>query len=95
VFFHVAGGGPFGQLRRIVFAGVPDDGVQHMQRHRRLMRGVFQTAGRAGLRAQAGTLGLDGGLKGGDVRIEIRDETGGEAKADELRLERDGIGGRN
>ena len=33
VFFDVAGGGPFGEFRRIVFVGVLDDGVQHMQRN--------------------------------------------------------------
>jgi len=42
VFFDVAGGRPFGEFRRIVFVGVLDDGVQHVQGNggwlRRLVR---------------------------------------------------------
>ena len=90
----MAGGGPFGQLGRIVFSGVLDDGVQHMQRDRRLVRGVFQAAGGSGLRAQRGAFGGDGGFKGSDVRIELGDKGGGESDADELRLKRAGIGGK-
>jgi hypothetical protein len=93
VFFHMAGGRPFGKSRRIVFVGVLDDGVEDVQRDGGLMRGIFQAAGRPGLRAQRRALGRDRGFKGGDVRVELRDEGGGQADADELRGEGDGIRG--
>lgn len=79
MFFDVAGGGPFGEFGGIVFAGVLDDGVQDVQRDGGLVRGVFQFAGGSGLRVGGGAFGGDDGFKGGDVRIELRDEIGGEA----------------
>ena len=94
VFFDVAGGGPFGEFGGIVFAGVLDDGVQDVQRDGGFVRGIFQAAGGSGLRAGGGAFGSDDGFKGGDVRIEMRDEVGGEAKADELRGESGGVGGK-
>ena len=94
MFFHVAGGGPFGEFRRIIFVGVGHDGFEDMQGNGGFVRGVFQSAGGAGFRAHGGAFGGDGGLKVGDVRIELGDECGGQAGADEQRGERDGIGGK-
>ena len=44
------------------------------------------------LRARARALGLDGRLKVGDVRAELRDKIGGQTEADELRGERRRVG---
>ena len=94
MFFDVAGGGPFREFGRVVFIGVLDDGVEDVQRDGGFVRGVFQSAGGSGLRARARALGRNGGFKGGDVRGELREKGGGQAEADELRLERGGIGGK-
>ena len=94
MFFHMAGGGPFGEFGGIVFASVLDDSVQNVQRDGGFVRGVFQSAGGSGLRTGSGAFGGDDGFKGGDVRIEMRDEVGGEAKADEWRGEGGGVGGK-
>jgi hypothetical protein len=94
VFLNVAGGRPFGELGRIVFVRVGDDGVQDVQGHGGFLRGVFQAAGGGNLRAGAGAFGGDGGFKIGDVGIEMGDEIGGEAEADEWRGEGGRIGGK-
>ena len=66
VFFHMAGGRPFGEFRRI--AGVL--GSQNVQRNGGFVRGVFQSAGGSGRCAEGRAFGGDGGFKSGDVRIE-------------------------
>jgi hypothetical protein len=92
MFFHMAGGRPFGKFRGIVFVGVLDDGVQDVQGDGGFVRGVFQSAGRSGLRAHAQTFGGNGGFKIRDVRAEIGEKIRIEAETDELRGERRGIG---
>ena len=94
VFFHMAGGGPFGEFGGIILVRVPDDGVQHMQGDARLVRGVFQAAGGFDLIAGAGAFGGDGRFKRIGVGLEMGDEIGGQTDADEQRLERHGIGGK-
>jgi len=92
VFFDVAGGRPGGKFRRIVFVDVGHDGFEDMQRDGGLVRGVFQSAGRPGLRADARALGGDGSFKVGDVRAELREKIRGQSEADELRGERSRVG---
>ena len=92
MLFHVAGGRPFGELGRVVFVNVRHNGFEDVQGNRGFVGRVFQSAGGSGLRARARAFGLDGRLKVGDVRAELRDEGGGQAKADELRGERRRIG---
>jgi len=54
------------------------------------MSGAFQAAGGASLSALRGALGGDGGFKRGDVGVEMGDEIGGKAGADERGLKCDG-----
>jgi hypothetical protein len=81
MFFHMAGGRPFGEFRGIIFIGVLDDGVEDMQRDGGFVRGVFQSAGGSGLRAHAQTFGGNGGFKIRDVRAEIGEKIRIEAEA--------------
>lgn len=90
MFFNVAGGCPFGEFGRVVFIDIGHDGFEDVQGNRGFVRGVFQSAGRAGLRAHARALGGNGGFKVRDVRAEVGDKIGVEAEADEWR----GEGGR-
>lgn len=93
MFFNVAGGGPGGEFRGIVFVGVGHDGFEDVQGDGGFVRGIFQSAGGAGLAGERGALGGDETFKGGDVRVERGDESGGQAHADEGGGEGDGVGG--
>jgi hypothetical protein len=94
VFLDVAGGGPFGKFRGVVFVGVLDDGFQDVEGDGGLMRGIGQAAGGVGLGAEGVAFVADDGFKGGDVRRELGDEGGGEAGADERGGKGGGIGGK-
>lgn len=94
VFFHVAGGGPGGEFGGVVFVGVGHNGFEDVQGHGGFVRGIGQAAGGAGLAGEGGAFGADEAFKGGDVRIEVRDEIGGLAHADEGGGEGEGIGGK-
>ena len=93
VFFDVAGDDPFGQFCGFVFVGVRDDGVQHVEGDVGVVDGLANAGGGPGLFTFAGTVGLDGGFKIGNVRVEVGDECRLEFEFDDLGGERHGVGG--